>query len=277
MAAFKFECSTVEPYFHFCGWRARRERERDGRHIGLFQCNFLIIFYADFLHQAFRTRESIIKTITEVFVFFLSSQKCHRRAQFVLALIYTHLHGTMQFKDVLLGTRDGVQVSLGNFSGVQVLFKGILRHIWVIRKAVTNSPLSTHVYKVLYVLTRQCYICVLQTQIELETINSPAFNFANRDIFQTSFSNFSYLSPLLSLWWGIWYVCSLQWSWVPKAHYKVRGLVWGFVLEGQQNFWKRLWWVKVHFLSFILQPKANFKYTQSPYTHIHLKKHHQKP
>lgn len=91
MAAFRFECSTLEPYFHFCGWRAKRERERDGRHIGLFQCNFLIIFYADFLHQAFRTRESIIKTITEVFVFFLSSQKCHRRAQFVLALIYTPL------------------------------------------------------------------------------------------------------------------------------------------------------------------------------------------
>lgn len=93
MAAFRFEYSTLEPYFHFCDWRAKtgRERERDGRHIGLFQCNFLIIFYADFLHQAFRTRESIIKTITEVFVFFLSSQKCHRRARFVLALIYTPL------------------------------------------------------------------------------------------------------------------------------------------------------------------------------------------
>lgn len=84
---------ALEPYFHFCDWRAEtgREREGDGRHIELFQCNFLIIFYADFLHQAFRTRESIIKTITEVFVFFLSSQKCHRRARFTLALIYTPL------------------------------------------------------------------------------------------------------------------------------------------------------------------------------------------
>lgn len=60
-------------------------------HIGLFQCNFLIIFYADFLHQAFRTRESINKTITEVFVLFLLLEECYRRARSPFAFIYTPL------------------------------------------------------------------------------------------------------------------------------------------------------------------------------------------
>ncbi len=168
---------------------------------------------------------------------------------------------------------------------MQALFKGILlRHIWVIRKAGTKSPLSTYIHEVLYVLNQQWSICFLQKLSSCwgqGTILQPL-------IFPTgtslSFSHSSYLSPLLSLWWGSCALCDMSVACsgadLPEVNYKARGLVWGFLLEGQQNFWKRLWWVTVHFSSFILQPRAHFTNThshQDTYAHIHRNKHHYMP
>lgn len=70
-------------------------------------------------------------------------------------------------------------------------------------------------------------------------------------------SHTSCLSPLsVSVLCSLWYVYSLQWSSVPEVNYKVRGLVWGLLLEGQQNFWNRLRWVNVRRPCSVLQPQA---------------------
>ncbi len=114
---------------------------------------------------------------------------------------------------------------------MQALFKGILlRHIWVIRKAGTKSPLSTYIHEVLYVLNQQWSICFLQKLSSCwgqGTILQPL-------IFPTgtslSFSHSSYLSPLLSLWWGSGALCDMSVACsgadLPEVNYK-RGVWFG--------------------------------------------------